>query len=534
VRRVLPPSHIALAAGLAFGLAACDGCRERPAESNAARFISADDDVVLIGDVSAGAHVIAVWQRVFETLLTDSQRQQAEQELALFLGFDPLDRESLKAAGFEPEAQWAAGWSAERDHWIVALPASDAKTLAATAIDLARRRFGAEARTDNGVTRLVTAFGTEEVERAAVAIREGVVLWVVGHDAAGVLATVKPMEAEASAAPAIATSPGAQVRGRVNVDGPALAAWARRARIRDGERIATQIASWAERLDISLAFSKAGLDLDGRFALTEAGRTALDDARPEASKSLGAVRAVAVPDAILVALGAVDPNLLFETVLPENSEARKALDRARAQDELAFDVERQLVPALSGAFGVSVGAGDLSELTFRELVGAPQKTLWTSFAIGRRADADASPYEQILESARETPSMTVENRALGDVQITAFRTAGTLLTEVAEIEHAWVASNEPAVMNRVLGNEPADAPPPPLLRIELRFSELHRVLKTFRAGSLPLFVRATWAQILDAVDLLGTASVEADPEGGALGVDFDLRLRPPEAPAASP
>ena len=130
--------------------------------------------------------------------------------------------------------------------------------------------------------------------------------------------------------------------------------------------------------------------------------------------------------------------------------------------------------------------------------------------------------------------MTVESRTLGDVEITGIRTAGTLLTEAAEIDHAWVAANEPAVMNRVLGASPADTSPLPLLRVEARFSELHRVLKTFRAGSLPLFVRATWAQILDAVDLLGTASVEANPEDGALGVDFDLRLRPPEAPAASP
>lgn len=530
MRRVFALPHLALAASLAAALVACDGCRERTRSPGAARFVSSDDDVVLMGDVAAGAHAMTAWQRVFETILTEAQRAQAKQELALTLGFDPLDVEALKTAGFDTGAQWAAGWSATRDHWVVALPASDAKKLQDTVVEFGRRRFGAEAREASGVTRLVTAFGTEEVERAAVATRDDVVLWVVGRDAARVLTSIAP-----KAEPEIAAcSAEEDVCGRVKVDGPTLATWARRARVRDGERLANELASRSTRIDFGLAFSERGLDLDGELQLNQAGREALEQARPDGSKNLGAVRAVAVPDAIVVALGAVDPELIFETVVPEGSETRKAIDDARAQGRLAFDVEKQLVPALSGAFGLAAGAGDLSELSFRELVGAPQKALWTAFALGRRPGVEASPYDQILASARETPAIEVDRRTLDEVEITAFRTAGTLLTELAEADDAWFAANEPAVMNRILGSTSADAAAPPLLRVEARFTELHRVLKTFRAGSLPLFVRATWAQILDAVKLLDTASVEAKALDGALGAEFELRLRPLEASAPSP
>lgn len=524
--------HLTLSS-LALGGAACDGCGPKPSAGPAGRFISGADDVVVTGQVALVARAQSDWSEIFSVVFTDSQRQQARQELALALGFDPTDEAAIRKAGLDPAGRWAAGWSAERDHWVIAVPALDADRVVDAVVDFSRRRFGAEPRTSGGVTRLVSTFGPEEVERAAVAARDDAVLWVLGQDAARVLGAVRAHDLPDSAA-ALDDRPSSLAM-RVDIDGPALSAWLRRARVRDADRLGALAAAWASRFDLFASVSEDGLDLDGAFALTADGEQALIDARPAPGAGLAAVRAVAVPDAILAVAGAIDPEMLFETLLPPESEARVALDEARSEGRLLVDPEREVLPALSGAFAASAGAGDLSGLEFRELVGAPQQALWTAIAVGRRAESGADPYSTLLEAAQASEEVEVESRRLADTTIHAFRGRGTLLTEAAQLADAWILSNEPAVMNRILSSTPSDARPPPLLEIEARFPELARVLKTFRAASLPLFVRATWAQILDAVGLLGDATFRASADGDRLSTRLTLRLQSPEkAETANP
>lgn len=529
-----PPLAAAFVIAVPLWLVGCDGCRRPAAPNNsAARYVSSANDLVLVGDVDLGPQIFASWQRLIQVLSTDAQREQARRELALSLGFDPLDLGALLSAGLDPDGQWAAGWSAEREQWVVALPASDVAKLQDTLVDLGRRRFGAEARVEGGATKLVTSFGPEDVERAAIRTQDRVVLWVSGSEAGQTLAALQPLEPAASAASLAASD--AQLAGRANIDGPALIAAARDARIRDGERIAGLIETWTRRFEFSANFSEAGLGLKGRLALTDAGRELLTKARPPSFAASSAVRAAAVPDAILVAAGALEPEVVFDTLIPPGSETRKGIEEAREQGRLLIDIEKEIIPALSGALAASVGAGDLSALTFRELVGAPQKVLWSAFAVGRRPEAESSPYEALLEAAGSAQGVDVETRPVDDVEVTSFRTADTLVTEVAELEQAWFAANEPAVMNRVIARrDQSDAAALPLLEVEARFGELHRILQTFRAGSLPLFVRATWAQILDAIELLGTAHLKAEARDDALGVQVDLRLRPPADSTKAP
>lgn len=521
------PSRIALLGALALA-PACDGCRSQPSAAGAPSYISLQDDVVVVGDVSWAADGYQAWKRVWDTILTEAQLAQAEQELGLVLGFNPVDLDAVGDAGLRPSGQWAAGWAAERDHWVIALPASDPAKLKDTVIDYARRRLGTEPREAEGVTSLISTFGPEEVERGAVSVRGDVVLWVLGRDATRVSSSVALLSQEASAASlGGAADEKVGLRGRVDVDGPALAAWARRSRVRDGERIAGVIAAWATRFDFALSLTPEGLDLDGRLALTEDGRGALKQATPEGGASLAAVRSVAVPDAIVSVVGALNPQFLFETLLPADSEARRAIDEARARGQLVIDLEKEVVPALSGSFALALGAGDLSELSFRELVGAPERNLWSAFAIGRAPDVEASPYDFLMKSAEETEAIQLDRRNVADVEIIALRTSGTLATELAQTPKAWFGTNEPAIMNRILAQEASESTAPSLLEADVRFAELARALKSFRAASLPLFVRATWAQILDAVDLLGAAELEISEDEGGLQVDFGLRLREP-------
>jgi len=510
-------------------LPACDGCRPNAGGEGPARFIPAEDDILLTGSARVGVDLFSDWRSLWDTILSDAQLVQARAELERAFGFDPTDAEALEQAGFDPQGRWAAGFSAERDHWIVALPASNVSALIATVTEYGQKRFGAEPRTEDGVTRLVASFGPESVERAAILSRGNVVLVVVGARAAEVAATLKPLSASESAAALDDEGRATAVRGRFDIDGPALAAFARRSGLRDAERLAGVAGAWATRMDFSARFSPDGLELDNELILTDEGRAALGRATLEPAPHLAAVRAVAVPDAIIDIVGGIDPNFVFETLLPEGSEGRKAIDEARASGQLAIDLEREVVPALSGTFSASMGAGDLSDFEFRELVGATQKALWTSFAVGRNPGVEASPFQLLLESARKANVLSIETRTLSDAEIVRFRAAGTLISEAVETEHAWFGSNEPVVMNQILTRGPPDDAAPSLLEVEVRFPELHRALSTFQAGSLPLFVRATWAQILDAIDRLGALELEVHAEGQRLELDLGLGLEPPSA-----
>jgi len=236
-------SSVLLLLGLSLTLQilACDGCGPRPGAGSAPRFISSDDEVVLVGRTSVVADVYDRWEAVWATVFTPSQREQARRELALTVGVDPLDVDALRETGLDPKQPWAAGWAAERDHWIVALPALDERKLHDAIVDWSRRRYGAEARVAGDVTRLVAAFGPEEVERAAVGRRDGVVLWVIGRDAARVLGGLRSHPAPESASSLWDDT--ADLRGRIDIDGPTLSKWARRGGFRDAERLARLLAS---------------------------------------------------------------------------------------------------------------------------------------------------------------------------------------------------------------------------------------------------------------------------------------------------
>ncbi len=493
----LPP--VALVS-LALLTVSCDGCRPPPASGGTLTYIDGRDDVVVTGQVEVLAEVLKRWNTVLSSVITEPQMKQLRLDLALVFGFDPLDADKLRGAGFRVPGRWAAGFSAERGTAVVALPASDPERLAQTVVDHVVARTGAEV-TDLAEGRsLFTTFGPDRVEQGAVLVRGSTVLWVIGPGAAKQIGALVPQ-----AVSAVALDEG---RGESLV----------RARIRPqaldvlvGRRLspadAKLVRETLESVDVELDIDPRGLDVHSEAALTPAGLAKAK--RLKADGTDASVRSVEVPDAIVIAHGQVDPRGAFDLLAPPGGPIRRELEAARSQGRLLFDLEASIVPALSGAFSLVVGAGDLSQLSFGALVGNPQGSLWSAMGLGRKS-VELDPFEEVLQQAQGADSATVESRLVKGLTVRSVRSGGVLVAEAVTTDRAWFVSNEPAVMNRVLARLDATAEPLPPLGIEVDFVELRRVLGTFRAASLPLFVRAIWAQGLDALGLLEFARAEAE------------------------
>jgi hypothetical protein len=228
-----------------------------------------------------------------------------------------------------------------------------------------------------------------------------------------------------------------------------------------------------------------------------------------------------------------DPRLLIDIIAPAGSPNRAELDQffARVKQDVGTDLEGEVLPLLSGHGGLSLGAGDLSRLSLRELQRNPMSALWTAFAVGVKDEETIQRIEQRLDPGLRERKIEIgaRNAAGQDVRVVAHvdpaRGAKTTLVETYGKGGAMVFSNEPMITNFLVAN----AGGRDLLNgagglaLELRFSVLAKQLTTFPIASMPALIRGMARKVIEAVGLLDI--LRAEVKLGSEGIDVRAELK---------
>ncbi len=526
---------------LALPVSCSDGCSQGTG-GDPRRFVSADAEVVVeLSDLASLPSVREAIEARFEAAIPAADRQAAKEELARSLGFDPLTKEGLTAAGLAASGPVVGGIKDGTALWVV--PVGHRGKFVTTVGRLVEARATTEQRSEkvDGVELTVfgRSFGDELAEVAAVAVRGGLGFVGVGSSAkAEVVAALGRQESasilgsEAYRRLASATGDAWWIRGVFPRGSEALAgvlrAAGRQAPIAADDAAVKGVegASWALDLDGDGARVRGKVELKGA-ALTEA--QALF--RPSGPVVPG-LRALDLPAAAAYVRVHGDAKALLERFAPPNSRTRRRLGRVLR--DLGMASETEVVEDLTGQAALAVGVGDLSQVEFKQIVGNPMSVLWTAFALGVKAPDKFGVIPDEMKEQLEARGFTVSKRTVGKAELTSVVTTDNpevVLVESAAMPGAVLYSNERAVTDAILG---AGAVPEAVqagLLVDLRLGQLARELRRFPSGRLPIMVRQVITRATDALTLLDRLALEVEAVDDGLRVDAALRFA---APAASP
>ena len=210
---------------------------------------------------------------------------------------------------------------------------------------------------------------------------------------------------------------------------------------------------------------------------------------------------------------------------------RRQLDAVfgRMKKDIATDVEKEVLPLLSGQAAAALGVGDLSKRSFAELAGNPRGVLWTAFGLGVNDPKKAVEIEKRLDPGLTARNLKVVDRKVADISVRSVQPAdGAPLVETMIQNGAWLFSNEKVITDLIAQNQAAPdlLKGKPGLAAEVRFRTLAKAVKSFRMGGLPVLYRSLLAKALDVLNLLDTLRVVARPTQDGLQFEAQLSLIP--------
>jgi hypothetical protein len=519
-------------------------CGTSPSEPPA-HFVAKDAEAVLeVRDVRVLVRLRDALAKDFSAFITPAQVDSLRQELSLTLGLDPSSDEGLKNAGLRNEGSIAVQIEDGGRNALWVLPVADEAAFEKTVQAAASARIGANKSAVEGeVTVLSAEFGPQLVTVAAFAVKSGVGLVGAGPKSKELVAAALVRKPEDSVAshPEYGKQVGALARdwdirmispsgSRAIVNGVDLIF--RKGSIPlPGGLESLKSAGW------TLSGKRAGAQLQGSLRLDEAGMERAKKLFVSAAKTPEGLRALDVPEAVGVLQTSGDPAMLIDVIAPKGSENRARLDQffAKVKQDVGTDVEGEVLPLLSGHGGVAVGAGDLSQVSLRQLQSAPLSVLWTAFGVGVKDEQTIRTIEQRLDPGLKERHFEIatRNAAGQDVRTVAAvdpaSGAKATLIETFGKSGAMLFSNEPAITNLIVANgkgrdllNGAGG-----LALEVRFGVLAKQLQTFPIGAMPALLRGIARKVLEAVGLLDLLTVEVKLGSDAIDVKSELKLTLP-------
>lgn len=557
--RLMPTTLALVAAASVVLVPACRGCRSGPA-APPTRFIARDAaGVVEIRDLGVLARERAHLPALLAGLATPEQLDAAEQELTATLGFDPATGEGLESAGLPREGAVAIelGGSGDGALWVV--PVRDQERFGKTVERIARARAsvdGVEKATIAGKDAVVLAgtFGPDKVTVAAYAFDQGYGLVGVGPKARAMLErglAVKAGEdvtANAEYA-ALVRDLGTSWQLRLiapRAGGDLGAALARLGAPQVDGAIPAALASGVQGITgagwtIDLEARK--LTLRGRIHLDEATRGRLKAIFGNGSPPPVGVRAIDREDAVLSVYVSADAAGALATLAPHGSELRSRLDAAfgRARSEIDIDVEKDIVPLLTGHGAAAIGLASLAGAELRAILTAPSSYLWTVAGLGatdpkKLADVVAKLDSTLAAQGLEAVSREVEGNTVRVVRVQTHEgdtARPRVLGESAPAGGAVVFGNEPSQMDRTLSAVKTPGPVllagRPGIHIELRFVALAKRLDELNTSALPVLYRPIAGKVLQLLHALDRLTIESQPDAAGLAIETRLLLAPEPA-----
>lgn len=530
----------------------CGGCSEKPGSGSPLQFIPADADAVLeIRDIGLMIRAREGVSTHFGVLVPPAQIESLQKEFQLGLGFDPSTAEGLAKAGLPAKGAIAAQILSSGQGAVWVVPVADAAKLTPLVDKVIKSRVSVDATRAEKlgaaeVTVYETQFGADKVTVAAHLFTRGFLLVGLGRDAVALLKgalAVTPDSSVAKSAEYAALLTSLDAKWDVRMTSPkggetltgALRTAARtvpeaKALIRDELKVVKSV-GW------SATFNAVGLSVQGVLRLNEDGLALSKKLfAPGGSPEVG-VKAVGVPQSVVFAQVGLHPATVMELLAPAGSSARANLDRAsgRAQQDLNLDLEKELVPLLTGHGALALGLGGLDKMSFKELMGNPRGALWTAFSLGVKEPAAAVALEKRLDPGLKARNLEIVTREVNGKTIRSMLPpkdpitgAQAPLVETSGFNGAWVFANEPALMDQVIKNETAANAlgGPSGLYVEVNFRELNTQLSAFRYGDLPVLYRSLLAKIMDGLKLLDTANLRVQPSAEGLKMSAQLNITP--------
>ncbi|MEM1023795.1 MAG: hypothetical protein AAGD10_00955 [Myxococcota bacterium] len=508
-------------------LVGCDGCGSRKAdELPPASVLPKNDELVFDLPTTALVDIEARFAPLVKAIITEPQRKQLGDELTMALGFDPTTAVGLSSAGLDLNGRWAGSF--RDDEVLLAVPTQDLATAKETVADALERRFGTAVPLDGGMVRFDRSFGPETIEAAALGQRGRLLLVAFGERASARVGQARSLAAADGAAGLLPG--GSDDLLRVRTPDPKRLA----ERTLDSLPPAATAGLDREKVDLVLAsVRRSALDLrwvdDGLRLSAESafeGAEAIDPYVEPIGPVPPALSTLVSEEAIISLRLALGPDAIFDALLPPNSPGRQAIDKARAEGKLRLDFEQDVLPLLSGHLGIALGASDLREVPFRQIVGDPLSVSWMGIGVGTKEGADLmAPFAaQMAADSR----VKVKTRTVGERQVSSFLLGETRVVEAAETSRALLFGTDQAVMDRVLTAE-AKARTAVPFELSLRFDPLEEVARSFPGSKLPLVFRGLWARTLDGIAALQSLEARVVREADTVQLTIDLSLNEAEA-----
>lgn len=553
---------LVLAGLAALTLSACRGCGKGEGE-RPVRYVAKDAEAVLeIRDLGVIAEKRAGVLAAIGSIVTSEQVTALEQEAALTLGFNPTTEKGLEEAGLPKHGsiavQIANGGASAL--WIV--PVADQVKLDKTIDKIARARANIEASEkvkvgEKELTVLSTTFGPDKLVVAAYAFDHGLAFIGAGRSGKELVAAALALDPAKPDANVLANAEyvaldkalGTSWEARLVVPS-AGAAMPRALQVlgRLGGPDAAQVlaampeAKGVKSIGWTASFEKRALEVKGRVRF--------DDATLAKSKAIFAgttpppagVKAAALDDAIVVAYASANAQAFLKELAPAGSKAREELDRAfnRVKEDIDADLEKDLVPALSGHGTVALGLRNLQGVDLRRLVEDP-RVLWVSIGLGASEPDKIRAIEEKMDPGIEKKGLFVKKRTLDGKEIHVVARAATddpndVLVESVSVGGARVMCTERSLLDKAIAA--AAAPKADLLggkpgaMVEVRFDVLTKQLTQLDLGVLPVLYRAIATKALQVLRLLDRANLEVGPAED--GVELRARISLTEAAGAAP
>jgi hypothetical protein len=545
-------SRLVVSVGLLSAVwAGCDGCSQKAPDSAPTRYIPSDAEVVLeVADVGLLVQARQAALAHYGSLVSKEQMEGLQKELTLTMGFDPTTPEGLAQAGLPAQGRVAGQLAKDARGALWVIPSADAVKLAASLDKAIKGRVTVdgshvEKAGDVEVTVFETQFGDQKVVVAARAFTGGYALVGLGREAVTLVKRALALPAEESvegqaeykalaeqlgtswAVRMISPTGGETLRGALKTASRAVPE--ARALLRE-ELSAIKSVGWVLELGLSGATARAQVRLTPEGLALSQKLFAVD---PEPGDG---VRAVTLPQAVISLQAALHPTAVLELMAPKGSPERDQYEKvaARVKTDLGADLDAEVVPLLTGHLALAVGLGDLSGVSFQQLMGNPRAVMWTAAGLGVKDPEAAVALEKRMDEGLKARGLEIVPREVSGKTVRSLMPPKqgdkppAALAETTAFGKAWMFSNEAVLTEQIIKNTGASSAlgGRPGLALEVSFVQLAKQVESFRFGDLPIIYRSVLARILDVVRLLNTARVRVHPNGDGIELKAELTLMP--------
>lgn len=535
----------------------CKGCAGGGGGAEPIGYVAKDASAVLeLRDLGALAKNKKALAAAIADVVPPDQISALEKELELSLGFTPTTEQGLEAAGLPKEGTIAVEIAEGGTGALWIVPVKDVEKATKTIERIAKARASVDATEkikigDQDVTTLLSSFGPEKALVAAYTFHKGNALIAVGSKGRAMLERALAKKSDDGSVAdnpeytAIKKSLGDKWEARLISPnaGTSLTAALKTLATVAPARVARVIQSMPEIRGVKsagwvLGFEERTVKIDGRVRLDDAALADMKAVFATKSPAPKGVAALGFEDAVVFAYFSGDPQAMIAKLAPAGSEARTRLDETfnRVKEDIDADLEKDVLPVLSGHAALAMGIGSLSGLDLRAMLENPASILWTVFSLGAADPSKLLDVEKKMDEGLKSKGLLIASRttAGAEVRVLQGQREGqppAMLVETVTAGGARIFSNDDkrteAAVERAGGSpkDPHDGKAG--LVVEARMNNLATAVRSLDFSALPMLYRALIGKAVQILNVFEKIEVRFTPAEDGIAFALRVTLMPP-------